>query len=297
MWDVLLDAFLDALKLFPFLLLLYILIEFLEHETAMGHPMRALSGRAAPFLGAAAGVVPMCGFSVMASKLYEKKYLTLGTLIAVFIATSDEALIVLILSGLPILSKVYTVLALVGCKLLIGAGVGYLTDLIARRKIAPVPPPEEPSGHDHDEEEPSVCEHKHGSKWTLYLFSPFLHALEVAAVVFAFNFVFGALFWGLGEDKVIGFLQGAGLAYQPLVTALVGLIPNCASSVVIAEVYAVGGITFGSLLGGLITNAGFGVFVLFRNVKAWKRNLAVLMFTFALGVAFGYLSMLIEISI
>lgn len=310
MGEVFLDAFLDALKLLPFLFLLYILIELLEHKTKMGHPVRLLTGKAAPFLGAATGLIPMCGFSVMAGKLYEKKYLTLGTLFAVFIATSDEALLVLALSGLGVLEKLYTILALLGSKLVLGAGVGYAVDLIFRSKPAPmsdfVPIGEHGGTHEEGEhvhgdadgaKEPAVCEHKHENRLTLYLFSPLLHALEVAGVVLVLNLLFGLLFHLLGEERVLGFLQGAGLWYQPIVTALVGLVPNCFSSVALAEVYAVGGISFGSLLGGLVTNAGLGVTVLFRNTKAWKRNLLVLAATFLLGVLFGYAASAIEILI
>lgn len=291
MGEVILDALLDALKLLPFLLLLYILIELLEHKTAMGRPQRALAGRAAPLIGAAAGLVPMCGFSVMAGKLYERKYLTVGTLLSVFIATSDEAFLVLLLSGMAWTEKLLSLVAFCGCKLVLGAGAGYLIDLISkkRRKSALCPydlPGEE---HEHGEGEPAVCEHRHDGGWVRYLLSPLLHALEVAAVIFLFNIAFGALFYYVGQDRVIGFLQNAGLWYQPVFACLVGMIPNCASSVVLAEVYAVGGITFGSCLGGLVTNAGPAILVLFRHKKAWKHALFILILTFLAGVAAGYL--------
>lgn len=298
MVEVLRDSFFDALKLLPFLLLLYILIELLEHETSVGRPGRALSGKCAPLVGAAAGLIPMCGFSVMAAKLYEKKFLTLGALFAVFVSTNDEALLVLALSQLSAAEKAISISALLGIKLVLGVGVGYLVDLLFRNKTQPAPPPhmhatehdeEEHGKEGHGEKEPAVCEHKHENKLTLYLLSPLWHAVKVAAVIFVFNLAFGALFWALGEENVIGFLQGAGRWYQPVFAALVGLVPNCASSVVIAETYAVGGIAFGSLVGGLVTNAGFGVFVLFRNARAWKRNLLILLTVFLLGVAAGYL--------
>lgn len=310
MWDVLLDSFLDALKLLPFLFVLYILIEVLEHKTAVGKPARALSGRCAPLIGSAAGLIPLCGFSVMAGKLYRRKFLTIGTLIAVFIATSDEALLVLALSSMRAADKLFTILALLGCKFILAAGVGYLVDLIAKKSrknvhvsafeaeeehgCAEEHEQEHAHGHGHEAEEFSVCEHRHESKWTLYLFSPLLHALQVTAFVFAFNFLFAALFHAMGEERVIGFLQGAGKWYQPLFTALIGLVPNCASSVALAEAYALGGIGFGSLLGGLITNAGLGVLVLFRDVQKWRESLAILITMLLLGVAFGYLACAIE---
>ena len=313
MSEVLLDSLFDTLKLLPFLLLLYVLIELLEHKTAMGRPSRALSGKFAPLIGSATGLVPMCGFSVMASKLYERKFLTIGTLFSVFIATSDEALLVLLLSApWKDTSLFVDVLIMCAVKLVFGAGVGYLLDLLAKKlrgtAFTLCPQDATPHGHLHghahgkkahekgheeahgdgESEEPHACEHRHESKLTLYLFSPLLHALEVSAAVFLFNLAFGGLLEWIGTEKVVGFLAGKGYWYQPLIACFVGMIPNCASSVVLAEVYAAGGIAFGSCLGGLVTNAGLGVLVLFRNLKAWKRNLAVLAGTFVLGIAVAY---------
>lgn len=295
MAEVLLDSLLDTLKLLPFLFLLYLLIEVLEHKTAMGRPAAILTGRAAPFFGALTGLVPMCGFSVMASKLYERKYLTIGTLLAVFVATSDEALIVLLLSELGWAEKLDTVLALCGSKLVFGAAVGYLADLVAKKTRGSALTS---LGETHEEEqEPHACEHKKESGVRLYLVSPLLHALQVAAFVFLFYLAFGALFRFLGEENVVNFLQGAGLWYQPLFTSLLGLVPYCASSVLLSEVYAAGGITFSALLGGLVTNAGLGAFFLFRNRRAAGRNLLILFSTFFLGLFAGYLATPIELAL
>lgn len=302
MWDVVLDAFLDTLKLLPFLFILYILIEFLEHKTAIGKPNGVLSGRFAPLVGGATGLVPLCGFSVMAAKLYEKKFLTIGTLLAVFLATSDEALIILIPSPLPWVQKITVISLLVGIKLAVGAGAGYAADALCKRRRAVQPLPALPEeehdhehehehghGHHHEEGELSACEHKHNGKLNLYLFSPLLHALQVSLFVFLVNLAFGLLFHFAGEENVTAFLQ-AGQWYQPLIASLVGLIPNCGSSVVIAETYVMGGITFGSLLAGLMTNAGLGYIVLLRNVKEWKRNLLIFAALFFIGVASGYIA-------
>lgn len=296
MWNVLWDSFLDALKLFPFLFVLYIAIELLEHKTAVGKPARALSGKCAPLIGSAAGLVPLCGFSVMASKLYRKNFITLGTLFAVLISTSDEALLVLTISSVSAPRLLLTVLALIGSKFVLAAGIGYAMELLTKKRAPRVRECTEEHTHAdaHGEKEPSVCEHKHESKWTLYFFSPVLHALQVTAFVFAFNFLFGGLFHAIGEEKVIGFLQGAGRWYQPLVTALVALVPNCASSVALAEVYVLGGIGFGSLLGGLVTNAGLGILVLFRDFGKWRESLAILAVMFFLGVAVGYAASAVE---
>ena len=325
MWDVILDAVLDTLKLFPFLLLLYILIELMEHNTRLGRANRALSGRWAPLLGGATGLIPMCGFSVMAAKLYEKRYVTLGTLLAVFIATSDEAFLVMIVSEMSWPDKLVSILSMCGIKLVLGAGIGYAADLIGRRRgaqLVPMPAEhteaeghvcdgahmheeaeehvcdgahmyEETGGHTHGhggEEEFTACEHKHGKRGnlSLYLVSPLLHSLKVAAFVLLVNLLFGFLFYFVGEERVIDFLQGSGYWYQPLICALLGFVPNCASSVIIAEVYAMGGIAFGSCLAGLIVNTGLGYLILFKNVSKWKRTLCICAFMIALGIAIGY---------
>jgi len=305
MVDLLLDALLDTLMIFPFLFVLYILIEVLEHRTRLGKPNRALSGKFAPVIGSATGLIPLCGFSVMASKLYERRHITIGTLLAVFVATSDEALLVLALSSLSWTDKLISILALCGSKFVIGMAVGYLADaLFSKKRMEPCA--DEPfsdrmqehthahvHGHEHEHEhghgELQVCEHKHENAGELYFFHPLLHALQIAAIVFLCNLAFGALFLALGEERVIGFLDGTGYWLQPLFSCFIGMIPNCASSVVIAETYAMGGLTFASCLGGLITNAGLGVLVLFKNWKEWKRNLVILATTFLLGIAAGYI--------
>lgn len=308
-WEVITDALLDTVKLFPFLFLLYILIELMEHNTRIGRPGGKLMGKAAPVLGAATGLVPMCGFSVMAAKLYERRHLTIGTLLAVFVATSDEAFFVLLISPMGWLEKLYSILALCGVKIVLGAAVGYLADLIFRKQKAlkPLDPPEEHAhAHEHEEEdahehahhehahghegELSVCEHKKGRESTLslYFVSPLLHALKIAAFILLFNLAFGFLVFAIGEERVTDFLQGAGYWYQPLVCSVVGLIPNCVSSVALTEVYAVGGVAFGSFAGGLITNAGLGYLVLFRKSVGVKKALCIVLFMLLLGIAAGY---------
>ena len=331
-WEVILDALFDTLKLFPFLLLLYILIELMEHNTRVGKPLKALSGRAAPLVGAATGLVPMCGFSVMAAKLYEHRHVTLGALLAVFISTSDEAFIVLLLSNMGWADKGISIAALAGIKLVLGIAVGYLADLFCSRKktLAPMPEhvheehvhtPDEVHTHDdheheeqvhtpdevhtHDEheheehddhehgdcacDELSVCEHKREGTLRLYLLSPLLHALQVAAFVLLVNLVFGYLFWGVGEENVTNFLRADGVYWvQPILCVLIGLVPNCASSVVLAEGFAVGGIAFGSCLAGLVVNAGLAYLVLFRRRENIKRALLITAFMVGIGLAAGY---------
>ena len=298
MWyDVIVDALIDTAILFPFLFVMYLLIEAMEHNTKVGKPNRALTGKFAPLCGAATGIVPMCGFSVMASKLYRHRHVTLGTLLAVLIATSDEAFLVLLTSpasGFGWGDMALSVLSAAGIKIFVAILVGYCADLIANRRAQPsaLPPMTEEHDHEHEEhehahEEFSACEHQHESKVQLYLVSPLLHALKVAAFVLLVNLAFGYLYFFVGEAKVTSFLQ-AGYWIQPLVCCLIALVPNCASSVVLAEAYAMGGIAFGSLVAGLITTTGLGYLALFGGKKHNKTALLILLFLFLLGIALGY---------
>ncbi len=292
MWyEVILDALKDTAILFPFLFLMYILIEALEHNTGVGSPRRSLAGKCAPLVGTALGIVPMCGFSVMAAKLYRHRHITIGTLLAVFIATSDEAFLVMLTT--PVMSplnKTVSILSMIGIKVVLGIVVGYLADLTVKRRETVEMPEILHERHDHaheEHEEYTACEHTRKSKVHLYLVSPLLHALEVAAAVFAVNLAFGFLFRSLGEENVVSFLR-AGKWLQPLVCAVVGLIPNCASSVVLAETYAIQGIEFGSCLAGLIVNAGLGYLALFRGKGGARSAIVILSVIFALGLGVGY---------
>lgn len=330
-WEVILDALKDTAILFPFLFLMYILIELMEHNTGAGKPNRALAGKWAPVLGSALGTVPMCGFSVMAAKLYRNRHITVGTLLAVFIATSDEALLVLLTTpALPPLNKVYSILAMAGVKFVLGFAVGYIADLIfGKPPVQPLPAPcehgkipeveyeehahmhddahegeahmheeeddkehgehvhDHEHEHDHDHDHYAACKHAHKSKVNVYFVSPLLHALEVAAFVLIVNLAFGYLYFGLDRDNVVAFLR-AGKWIQPLVCSLIGLVPNCASSVILAETFAIGGIEFGSCMAGLVTNAGLGVLALFKGRRNVKNATLILGFMYLFGVAVGY---------
>ncbi len=279
MGEVLLDALLDSLKLFPFLFLIYVLIEILENRTNISRNHNVLRGNLAPLLGAATGLVPQCGFSVMAAKLYDRKLIRTGTVLAVFLATSDEAFILLLADG----TKAAWVVPMIAAKFVIAVGIGYLANALFRKEtLAELSENEEihgtACGHDHEEE----------SKFKSYFLHPLLHSLEIFAYILAVNIIFGLVIHFVGEDKLEAFLQ-KGVWYQPLVAAAVGLIPNCASSVVITEAFIDGYIAFGSCVAGLCANAGLGFVVLFRNVRKWKRNLALMLAVYVIGVGFGYL--------
>lgn len=286
MTEVLLDAVFDTVKVLPFILLIYIIIELIEHKTTVFGNGKILRGGLAPLIGSAVGLVPLCGFSVMAAKLYDKKFIRTGTLIAVFIATSDEA-VILLLSDVTNVKALTAVLPLLLIKFVLAVAVGYAANAILRRESvqqlsAAEKTVEYECGHEHPDE----------SKLQLYLLNPVWHALKIALYLLIINLVFGFIIYWVGEEQIANSLA-VNIYLQPLITAAVGLIPSCASSVLLTSAYTDGIITFGSMTAGLIVNAGMGFMILLKNPKAITRNLALIAAMFALSYVSGILINLI----
>jgi len=277
MASVILDAFLDTLKVFPFLLVIYILIEFLEHRTSFTRNHKILQGKLAPLIGTATGLIPQCGFSVMAAKLYDKGLIRTGTLLSVFLATSDEAFIILLSSG----TAASVIMPIVVIKLIVGAGVGYLVNfLLSNEKLAEVTAIDEVHGYSCGRE------HEGKSEVSIYFLEPLIHSLKIAFYLLIVNLIFGFIINAVGEEKIAESFIG-GPYFQPFITSVIGLIPNCASSVIITETYIHSGITFGSCVAGLCCNAGVGLVVLFRNTKKIKRNILFVLALYLISAVAG----------
>ncbi|MCH5351432.1 MAG: arsenic efflux protein [Clostridiales bacterium] len=341
MGEVFLDAFLDTLKVLPFLLVMNFLIEFIEYRSKGFKADKILLGGAAPALGTAVGIIPQCGFSVVATELYGKKKIALGTLLAVYIATSDEALPIM-LSSPAGLGKLWPVLVIKVCfALIVGYAVFGLGKLFNRKKVAPVaaeinPTPEarasetdrdgikdreENHGHEHEHEhnhdeheEDGEIAHIHGCHhhsfdergidatatkkqkaawvWNVFLKHPLIHTGTVIFFIFVVNVAFGLLVYYIGEDKITAFLN-ANKYLQPIFSALIGLIPNCAGSVVITEFYVVGGLSLGGVVSGLCVSAGIGYAVLIRENRPVKNTALVIVLMYVLSVALGLIITLI----
>lgn len=300
--EILQHAVIDTLPLLPWILLMYVLIELLESKTDL-KALNRFGGKFGPIAGAATGLIPQCGFSVMAAKLFEQKYITLGTLLAIFLSTSDEAFIILLSSGEGAVWVLPTLVA----KVAIGFAIGYAVDgvlrLIGRRQVC-VEMPEREKGlpttvreifiqnylEDKDIDVVCSCGKDHGDSvaWKKYLLSPLLHTLKVAAFIFLVNFTLTGIIHVVGEQNFIAFMHRNRFV-QPFIACAIGLIPNCASSVVITEAFLSGGIAFGSFVAGLCANAGMGFVVLIRNVRKWKRNVALIAFSYFVSVSIGLL--------
>ena len=303
MTEVIIDSLIDSAKVLPFLFVVYVLIEVIEKKLMFASKAkRLLRGKYAPLIGVGMGLIPQCGFSVMATNLYLSKNITVGTLLAVFIATSDEAIPILI-SNPATAWKLFPMLAI---KVIYALFIGYLLDVIFRKRneeIFRAKDEEErekiarhEDTHEEDEEEIGCCHHelkkddgKHHDKKEIlkdYIGHPLIHSMKVFIYILIINFAFGTLIYYVGQDKITMFLAESGW-YQPFVAGLIGLIPNCAASVIVSQLYILGGISFGSCVTGLSVNAGIALALLFRKSKNLKDNLFILAVLYLSGVILG----------
>ena len=309
MGEVFLDALKDSLIVLAFLLPINIIIAFLEPHLA---GRLRLKRKLAPLVGVTVGLFPQCGFSVVATDLYQKRHITVGTLLGVYLATSDEALPIFLAAG----EKAIDILPILAFKFLIGLIVGYTADAVCTRSRKRVEQhaaecehePEihigccghtieedaEESEHDHSEcdepcgEEREIAAKNKKAKLKQYLLHPLEHSAKTFLYIFIVNVVFGIIVHYVGEDSLMSFLS-SNRYVAPLFAVIVGAIPNCASSVVISDLYLMGGLGFGAAVGGLLMNAGIGFAVLFRDRKSWRENLAIFGTMFLVSVAFGYI--------
>lgn len=277
--EILKHTLLDTVKLIPFLFLTYLLMEFLEHKSgdAAANWLRR-SGKVGPLVGGAFGVVPQCGFSAAASGLYAGRIITAGTLIAVYLSTSDEMLPIMISHGAP-LSFVLKILA---TKLTVGVAIGFLVDAVARllrrRRNAPVQEPQ-------IEE---LCEREHCQCNDHFALSALKHTLWVTLFVLLFTFIMTSVLHIVGEERLAELILNRPVIAN-ILSAVVGLIPNCASSVVLTELHLSGILSVGAMLSGLLVNAGVGMALLFRNNRPLRDSLRILAILLAVGIAVGVL--------
>ena len=297
MLDIISDCLSDSLKMLPLIFLTYVIIELIERKADFAKNGRFLTGKAAPVLGSLAGAFPQCGISVMSAKLYERGIIGVGTLLSVFIATSDEAFSILISSPQRL-----ALIPLLLIKIVIAVIVGEVANLIFHKKITPEDEKfdhEEICTHCHDHGTEGEDEHdddhreahSHAKKlWAKrYLLIPLIHSLQTFAYVLAVTLVFGVLFADnglIGADKLSAFLDSSKY-FAPFITSLIGLIPNCASSAVITSAYVRGAISFGAMTAGLISNAGVGLAILFKNTRKTKRNLLIMLTLYLIGSICG----------
>ncbi len=275
--EILHHSLLDTARLIPFLFLTYLFMEYLEHRSGDA-AARCLgrAGRVGPLIGGALGIVPQCGFSAAASGLYSGRIITAGTLLAVFLSTSDEMLPILIAGRVPI----PFILKILGAKLLVGMAAGFSVDavfrLVRRGKREQEPCIEE------------LCEREHCRCGEHFALSALRHTLQITLFVFLFTLVMEIAVHAVGEARIASFVLDRPVLGN-LLAAVVGLIPNCASSVVLTELYLSEVISVGALLSGLLVNAGIGTVILFRNNRPLSDSLRILAILFCIGASVGIL--------
>lgn len=301
-------AFFDTLNLIPFLFVTYLAMEALEHyasDKSVAAVRRA--GAAGPAIGAVLGVVPQCGFSAAAATLYSARVVTLGTLFAVFLSTSDEMLPIMIAAQAPV-EFIVEVLAI---KVVCGLVVGFAIDAVMRLRNRAA---EAMRIHDLCERDHCGCEndetlehsapkegllanneghershehsHEHSHGIASIAKSSLVHTLQVTIFVFAVSLVLEVVIDGVGEEALASFIA-SNEAVSVLASALVGLIPNCAASVAITELYLEGALSAGAMIAGLLVSAGVGLLVLFRANRPFAENIAIAFGLVAFGFIFG----------
>lgn len=265
----------DNIKLLPFLFITYLVMEYIEHKT--GEKAEAVikkAGRFGPIPGGLLGMIPQCGFSAAASNLYAGRIITLGTLFAIFLSTSDEMLPILISEQAP----VSMILKILLSKAIIGMVAGFLLDLIVRREHA---------GEKEELRIEHMCDHEHCHCEEGNIFkSAISHTLQIFLFILVISFAINLIIEFMGEEVLASFLSGKPVI-GPVLAGIVGLIPNCAASVVITQLYLEGVLGAGAMMAGLLTGSGVGLLVLFRANDNLKENLKITLILYGIGVVAG----------
>lgn len=288
--ELIIDALLDSIKLLPFLFLVYLLIGYLDSSTDNRLYRRLVGAKwLGPIIGSTLGCLPQCGFSVVGANLYSRGMISIGTLLAIFISTSDEAIPILFAHP-GMLKSVGIVL---GLKFIIAIFIGLVIEAIMRMigrstltKKQVAPERVEVQGGCKCQE---GCHSHSGSIWR----SALLHTVKVFMYILVINLILNAIIEGIGEDSLSQILLSNSM-WQPVLAALVGLIPNCAASIVLTEMYIAGTLSLGALIAGLIPGAGMGLVILFKANKSFIENIKILGILYVTGVIFGMLLQMIS---
>lgn len=273
MIDIIQDALLDTAKLIPYLFITFIIIELIEHKLNNEKILKK-SNKFGPVIGGILGALPQCGISTMASNLYANRVITIGTLIAIFLSTSDEMLPMMISRS----TDIKTILSIVLVKVIIGIMLGLIIDKVYKRKEEKV----EKIIHNHCDEEHCHCEEE-----GIFL-SSFTHTIKIVLFILVINLLLDGIIYLIGEETLKNILINKNILVYFL-SSLIGLIPNCASSIVITELYLQNMITIGTLFSGLLAGSGLGLLILFKTNKNLKENISILTTIYLIGVIVGFI--------
>ena len=273
MLEYLVDALIDTLKLLPYLLITFIILEFVEHKLSnKNKDILAKDKKYGPIIGGILGALPQCGFSAVASNLFSSRVITLGTLIAIFLSTSDEMLPIMISEH----TNISIMFGIIGYKVIIGIFVGFLIDLVYRKKI-----------FDSSKNISEMCEEEHcDCEEDGIILSSLKHTIKIGLFILIANILINLIIFEIGEDNLSNLLLSKNILTYFL-ASLIGLIPNCASSVIMTELYLSNLITIGTLLSGLLTGSGLGILLLFKANKNLKENISILTVVYFVGIFIG----------
>ena len=275
MKEIIIDTLMDSLKLVPFLLITFILIEIIEHKIN-NKKIITSSGKLGPLFGSLLGIFPQCGFGVAITNLYVTRIVTLGTLISVYLSTSDEMLPIMLSNNV----EINIIVKILLIKIFIGMLSGFIIDLLLRKK--------------EKIEIKELCEHEHCHCERSIFLSSLKHTLNITIFIIIISFLLNIGFEYLGEEK-IGKLFLKNNIFSPFISGLIGLIPNCGASIAITELYLNNTISFGSTITGLLTGSGVAILILFKTNKNIKENFKILFIVYGIGVLSGIIINLIGI--
>lgn len=275
LWDIFKDTLIDSIKLLPFLFVTYLAMEYLEHKAGeKAEELVKKSGRLGPIAGGLLGIVPQCGFSAAASNFYAGRVITLGTLMAVYLSTSDEMLPIMISNLGKDNVQLQTIVVILASKVIVGIVAGFVLDLLFA-------PKKEEHVHIHE-----ICEQEHCHCEDGIFKSAIMHTLQIFGFIFIIGLVLGLALHLIGEDTLSNLILNRPII-GPVLAGLVGLIPNCSASVAITQLYIENALSFGAMLSGLLVNAGVGLVVLFKVNHSTKENFKILGLLYGIGVIVG----------
>ena len=278
MKEIIIDTLVDSLKLLPFLFVAFFIIELIEHKLDKKNKnLIAKNTKFGPTIGALLGLVPQCGFSVMATNLYVTRIISLGTLIAIYLSTSDEMIPILLADG----SSFKTIALILSIKFIIGMLSGYFIDLFLRKQKKP-------------KEDYEICENENCHCEKSLLVSSLIHTFKILVFLIIITFILNVLFEYVGNNVLTSIFMKNSI-FGPFLTSLIGLIPNCGSSIIISKLYLEGMISLGATISGLLTGSGVALLVLFRTNKNLKENFLILMLVYLIGALAGIIISLIEL--
>ena len=270
MKDIIIDTLVDALKILPFLFITFLLLELLEHKlNNKTKNVISKSGKVGPIIGSLLGIIPQCGFSVVATNLYITRVITLGTLFSIYLSTSDEMLPIMLSQNVSF----KTILIVLLIKVITGMLFGFIIDLVIRK-------------NNKNKYDYHICEEEHCHCDHGIVKSSLKHTFNILIFIIGVSFILNVVFLYCGNDLISKIFMKDTL-FGPFLGSLVGLIPNCGASVILTEMFLKGAINLGTCVAGLLTGSGVALLVLFKSNKNIKENLCICLTLYLIGVLVG----------